>query len=125
MSLFFEIGVEVGEPGEGAARAGVGGVGFVGVGFAFEGYVAVREVGVAVLDQAQEPFQKVKYEEGDVEELELLTAVYEFVAEDAGRDGFPVAREYESEQGYGCETAYRQPSVFNYFRFHHLSIVEA
>lgn len=118
MSLFFEIGVEVGEPGEGAAGAGVGGVGFVGVGFAFEGDVAVREVGVAILDQAQEPFQKVKYEEGDVEELELLTAVYEFVVEDAGRDGFPVAREYESEQGYGSEAAHRQPAVFNYFRSH-------
>lgn len=57
LSLLFEIGVEVGEPGVGAACAGVGGVGFVGVGFAFEGDVAVGAVGVTVLDQAQKPFQ--------------------------------------------------------------------
>ena len=57
LSLLFEIGVEVGEPGVGAACAGVGGVGFVGVGFAFEGDVAVGAVGVTVLDQTQKPFQ--------------------------------------------------------------------
>lgn len=53
------FGAEVAEPGVGAAGMEVGGVGFVGVGFAFEGYVAVGAVGVAVLEKAQEPFQKV------------------------------------------------------------------
>lgn len=73
----------------------------MGVGFALEGDGAVGMVGVAVLDEAEEPFEDVEDVEGDVEELSHLGRVDALVVYGDGMAG--AFGEEKAEEVYGVE----------------------